>query len=81
MDYKAISADDLITTWPYSQEMIARETGHLSPEAKRKVLRDNAAALYGLGYHSPHCPGSQVLPVQASSQSMNRQDDSREALQ
>jgi predicted TIM-barrel fold metal-dependent hydrolase len=37
------------STWPHSQQVIARETAHLSPEAKRKILHDNAAALYGLG--------------------------------
>jgi predicted TIM-barrel fold metal-dependent hydrolase len=36
------------STWPYSRDVIERETGHLTPEVKRKVLRDNAAALYGL---------------------------------
>jgi uncharacterized protein len=37
------------STWPHSQETVARETAHLSPEAKRKILHDNAAALYGIG--------------------------------
>jgi uncharacterized protein len=36
------------STWPFSQDVIARETGHLAPDVKRKVLHDNAAALYGL---------------------------------
>jgi predicted TIM-barrel fold metal-dependent hydrolase len=36
------------STWPHSQEVVARETAHLSPEAKRKILHDNAAALYGI---------------------------------
>jgi uncharacterized protein len=36
------------STWPFSQDVIARETGHLTPEVKKKVLHDNAAALYGL---------------------------------
>jgi predicted TIM-barrel fold metal-dependent hydrolase len=35
------------STWPFSKDVIERETGHLTPEVKRKVLRDNAAALYG----------------------------------
>jgi len=34
------------STWPRSQEVIERETAHLSPEVKRKVLRENAQALY-----------------------------------
>ena len=29
-------------------ETIERDTGHLSPEMKKKVIHDNAAALYGL---------------------------------
>lgn len=36
------------STWPFSEEVVGRETAHLSPEATRAVLRDNAAALYGL---------------------------------
>jgi predicted TIM-barrel fold metal-dependent hydrolase len=36
------------STWPFSQDVIARETAHLGPEAKKKILHDNAAALYGL---------------------------------
>ncbi len=36
------------STWPFSQDVIQRETGHLDPETKRKVLHDNAARLYGL---------------------------------
>lgn len=36
------------STWPFSRDVIEQETGHLSPEAKQKVLHDNAAALYGL---------------------------------
>ncbi len=37
------------STWPHSEETVARETAHLSPETKRKILHDNAAALYGIG--------------------------------
>jgi predicted TIM-barrel fold metal-dependent hydrolase len=36
------------STWPFSQETIARETAHLTPERKKAILHDNAAALYGL---------------------------------
>jgi predicted TIM-barrel fold metal-dependent hydrolase len=36
------------STWPWSQEVIARETQHLKPEIKKKIVRDNAAALYKL---------------------------------
>lgn len=36
------------STWPFSRQVIERETGHLTPEVKKKVLHDNAAALYGL---------------------------------
>lgn len=35
------------STWPFSKDVIERETGHLSPEDKKKVLHDNAATLYG----------------------------------
>ena len=36
------------STWPFSQDTIARETAHLKPEVKKKILHDNAARLYGL---------------------------------
>jgi len=36
------------STWPNSEAITARETSHLSEDQKRKVLRDNAAALYGI---------------------------------
>ncbi len=36
------------STWPFSNETIEKDTGHLSPEMKKKVIHDNAAALYGL---------------------------------
>jgi len=36
------------STWPFSQDVVASETAHLTPEAKKKILHDNAAALYGL---------------------------------
>ena len=36
-------------TWPYSDEVVERETSHLSAAVRRKILRDNAIALFGLG--------------------------------
>jgi len=34
--------------WPDSQEFITRELGHLPEPTRRKIVRDNAAKLYGL---------------------------------
>jgi uncharacterized protein len=34
--------------WPNSQEAVERQMSHLSPEMRRRLTRDNAAALYGL---------------------------------
>ena len=36
------------STWPFSKDVIEKDSAHLAPEIKKKVLRDNAAALYGL---------------------------------
>ena len=36
------------STWPFSREIIDKDSAHLSPETKQKVIHDNAAALYGL---------------------------------
>jgi predicted TIM-barrel fold metal-dependent hydrolase len=36
------------STWPYSQQIVDAETAHLTSEEKRRIVRDNAAALYGL---------------------------------
>ena len=33
--------------WPYSEDVIARTLGHLDPETKAKVLRENVARVYG----------------------------------
>ena len=33
--------------WPYSDVVIAKTVGHLSPEIRAKVLRENTAKLYG----------------------------------
>ena len=35
-------------TWPYSDEVVTRETAHLPAETRRKILRENAAALFDL---------------------------------
>ena len=37
------------STWPFSQEIVEKETAHLEPAITRGILRDNAAALYELG--------------------------------
>jgi len=36
------------STFPESVAVVDRLTGHLAPDARRRLLRDNAAALYGL---------------------------------
>lgn len=36
------------STWPWSQQLLARHTVNLSPQEKRWILRDNVASLYGL---------------------------------
>jgi predicted TIM-barrel fold metal-dependent hydrolase len=36
------------STWPWSRDVIARETAHLSPEMRQKIIRDNAKAFYGI---------------------------------
>ncbi len=36
------------STWPFSQEVVARETAHLAPEVRKKILHDNAARIYHL---------------------------------
>ena len=35
--------------WPDSKEYVARELGHLAAATRKKIVCDNAAALYGLG--------------------------------
>lgn len=37
------------STWPSSREVVERETAHLDPTTKRKVIYDNAQRLYGIG--------------------------------
>jgi predicted TIM-barrel fold metal-dependent hydrolase len=36
------------SVWPNSRDAIERQMRHLSPEMRRKLTHDNAAALYGL---------------------------------
>jgi uncharacterized protein len=36
------------STWPYSQEVIKQQMQDLSPETRRKILRDNARSLFQL---------------------------------
>jgi uncharacterized protein len=36
------------STWPWSQEMLATHTKHLTAEQRRGILCDNVAALYGI---------------------------------
>lgn len=36
------------STWPFSQETVQKETAHLTPEMRLKIVRDNARAFYGL---------------------------------
>ncbi|WP_406731369.1 amidohydrolase family protein [Streptomyces sp. NBC_01794] len=37
------------SVWPHSRQAIERQMKHLSPELRRKLTHDNAAALLGLG--------------------------------
>jgi predicted TIM-barrel fold metal-dependent hydrolase len=39
--------------WPHSRKVIERDLGHLSPEAKQKLVRDNVLKLYGMTVPSP----------------------------
>ena len=36
------------STWPRSQEIVERDFGHLTPEVRRQVVRDNVMKLYQL---------------------------------
>jgi predicted TIM-barrel fold metal-dependent hydrolase len=36
------------STWPWSQEVLAEHTRHLTPEQKQAILCDNVAELYGI---------------------------------
>lgn len=37
------------STWPSSRDVVERETAHLDPATKRKVIYQNAQRLYGIG--------------------------------
>ncbi|MBV9121353.1 MAG: amidohydrolase family protein, partial [Chloroflexi bacterium] len=37
------------STWPRSRDVVERDFGHLPADVRRKVVRDNARKLYGLG--------------------------------
>lgn len=37
------------STWPSSRDVVERETAHLDPATKRKVIYENAQRLYGIG--------------------------------
>ena len=37
------------STWPWSQEMLAEHTVHLSAADKERILHGNVSELYGLG--------------------------------
>ena len=36
------------STWPWSQDVLAEQTAHLTPEQRRAILCDNVAELYGI---------------------------------
>ena len=36
------------STWPWSQDVIAEQTGHLTPSCRKRILRDNVVELYKL---------------------------------
>ena len=40
-------------TWPWSQEMLAQQTTHLTDEQRRRILFDNVVELYGLPVTRP----------------------------
>jgi predicted TIM-barrel fold metal-dependent hydrolase len=39
------------STWPWSQDVIATQTAHLSEEQRRAILCENVAELYGIDLH------------------------------
>ncbi len=41
------------STWPYSREVVARDLGHLSPEVRAKLVRENVARLYNVPIPEP----------------------------
>ena len=36
------------STWPWSQDVLKEQTGHLTPELRKRILRDNVVELYKL---------------------------------
>jgi hypothetical protein len=36
------------STWPWSQDVLAEQTGHLDPALRKRILRDNVKELYKL---------------------------------
>ena len=36
------------STWPHSRQVIERDLGHLAPEIRQKLVRDNVVGLYGM---------------------------------
>ena len=36
------------STWPWSQDVIREQTGHLSDVQRKRILHDNVAELYKL---------------------------------
>jgi predicted TIM-barrel fold metal-dependent hydrolase len=36
------------STWPWSQDVIAEQAAHLTPELRKRILHDNVAELYNL---------------------------------
>ena len=36
------------STWPWSQDVLKEQTGHLTPELRKRILHDNVAELYKL---------------------------------
>jgi predicted TIM-barrel fold metal-dependent hydrolase len=41
------------STWPHSQELLARHTAHLTDAERQLVLHDNVAELYRLASPAP----------------------------
>jgi len=36
------------STWPWSQQMLARQTQHMADDVRRMILRENVVELYNL---------------------------------
>ena len=46
------------STWPYSNEVVARDMGYLKPEVRAKLVRKNVSRLYNLPIPEPMTPSS-----------------------